>query len=91
MLLEEWVRPSSFSEGVFSQPEYHKVLRRLHAEYGPICRQKFGPTTIVHCFSPDDIRTVYQNEGKMPVVPPLQETTQLYRQQRNMSPGLGNT
>jgi hypothetical protein len=27
----------------------------------------------------------------MPVVPPLQETTQLYRQQRNMSPGLGNT
>ncbi|CAG0919709.1 unnamed protein product [Notodromas monacha] len=77
--------------GIFRQPEYHKVLRKLHQTYGPICRQKFGSETIVSVFDPNDIRTVYQSEGKTPTVPPLQETTQLYRLQRNMSPGLGNT
>lgn len=34
---------------------------------------------------------VYAHEGKWPVVPPLQETTQLYRRQKEMSLGLGNT
>ncbi len=29
--------------------------------------------------------------GKYPVVPPLQETTQMYRAQKSMSLGLGNT
>ncbi len=34
---------------------------------------------------------VYSHEGKWPVVPPLQETTQMYRAQKQMSLGLGNT
>ena len=36
-------------------------------------------------------QTVYSHESKWPVVPPLQETTQLYRAQKQMSLGLGNT
>ena len=30
-------------------------------------------------------------EGKWPVIPPLQETTAMYREQKDMSLGLGNT
>ena len=45
----------------------------------------------VHVFDPDDIKTVYASEGKWPIIPPLQETTAMYRQQKEMSLGLGNT
>ena len=41
--------------------------------------------------SPLTEQTVYSHESKWPVVPPLQETTQLYRAQKQMSLGLGNT
>ena len=34
---------------------------------------------------------VYAHESKWPQVPPLQETTQMYRAQKQMSLGLGNT
>jgi len=55
-----------------------------------LVRQKFGTSTVIHVFDPDDIRTVYVHEGTMPHVVPLQETVQLYRQTRDMSLGLGN-
>ena len=45
----------------------------------------------MHVFDPEDIKTVYSVEGKWPVIPPLQETTAMYRQQKEMSLGLGNT
>lgn len=53
-------------------------------------RQDLGTSTVIHIFDPEDIRTVYTNEGTMPHVVPLQETAQLYRQARDMSLGLGN-
>ncbi len=34
---------------------------------------------------------VYAHEGKWPVAPPLQATTEMYRRQKDMSLGLGNT
>jgi cytochrome P450 len=69
---------------------FHKVLEDLYKKYGPLVRQDFGTRTVIHVFDPDDIRTVYINEGIMPHVVPLQETAQLYRQARDMSLGLGN-
>ncbi|CAG7828568.1 unnamed protein product [Allacma fusca] len=77
--------------GIYSVFQYHKVLQTLHAKYGPVVREKIGNRTIVHVFDPDDVKTVHSIDGKMPEVPPLQETTQIYRQKRNLSLGLGNT
>ncbi|XP_063887167.1 probable cytochrome P450 CYP44 isoform X1 [Scylla paramamosain] len=69
---------------------YHHEVCRLHQKYGPVVREVFGSQTVVHIFDPDDIKAVYDNDGKMPYVPPLQETAQFYRKKNNMSPGLGN-
>lgn len=66
------------------------MLEDLYKQYGPLVRQDLGTRTLIHIFDPEDIRTVYMNEGTMPYVFPLQETAQLYRQTRDMSPGLGN-
>jgi len=77
--------------GNFKKTEYHLALMDMFKTYGPIVKENLGGKEIVHVFDPDDMKTVYNNEGKWPVIPPLQETTQLYRQQKEMSPGLGNT
>jgi hypothetical protein len=53
-------------------------------------RQDFGTRTVIHIFDPEDVKTVYINEGTMPHIVPLQETKQLHRQERGMSQGLGN-
>jgi hypothetical protein len=76
--------------GKYKIYSYHKVLEDLYKKYGPLVRQDLGTRTVIHIFDPDDIRTVYINEGTMPNVVPLQETAQLYRQARDMSLGLGN-
>ena len=52
-------------------------------------RQLFHQCQTSRNFRP--LQTVYSHESKWPVVPPLQETTQLYRAQKQMSLGLGNT
>ncbi|XP_069693132.1 probable cytochrome P450 CYP44 isoform X2 [Periplaneta americana] len=70
--------------------KYHMVLEDLYKQYGPLVRQDLGTNTIIHVFDPDDIKTVYINEGTTPYVVPLQETVQLYRKTRDMSLGLGN-
>ncbi|XP_054276471.1 probable cytochrome P450 CYP44 [Macrosteles quadrilineatus] len=77
--------------GIFNVLKYHEVLQHLYEKYGPISRENIGSSTLVHVFDPDDARIIYQNEGKMPHVVPLQETAQLYRQKAEMSLGLGNT
>ncbi len=51
----------------------------------------FAGETVVHLFDPDFIKVVYLNEGKIPHIPPLVATTQMYRKYRGLSPGLGNT
>jgi hypothetical protein len=76
--------------GKYKIYRYHKVLEDLYKKYGCLVRQDLGTRTVIHIFDPEDIRTVYINEGKMPHVVPLQETIQLYRQERDISLGLGN-
>jgi len=71
--------------------QYHQALQDMYVEYGPLVKENIGGKVIVHVFDPEDIKTVYSHEGKYPVVPPLQETTQMYRAQKEMSLGLGNT
>lgn len=70
---------------------YHLALLDMYRKYGPLVKESLGGKTILHVFDLDDIKTVYSHEGKYPIVPPLQETTQMYRQQKAMSLGLGNT
>ena len=92
--------------GVRDKTEYHLALTDMYREYGPVVREDIGGRTIgrsedteeditehflVHVFSPEDIKAVYSVEGKWPVIPPLQETTAMYREQKEMSLGLGNT
>ena len=66
------------------------ILER-YRRYGPIYRETIAGETVVHLLDPDYVQTVYQNEGKIPHLVPLMETTQMYRRLRHMSPGLGNT
>lgn len=76
--------------GLKRLPSYHQEVCRLHQQYGPVVREVLGTQTVVHIFDPADIRAVYESDGKMPHIPPLQETTQFYRQEKDMSLGLGN-
>ncbi|XP_045600891.1 probable cytochrome P450 CYP44 [Procambarus clarkii] len=76
--------------GLKKLPTYHRDVCDLYHKYGPIVREVFGSQVVVHVFDPADIRAVYENDGKTPFIPPLQETTQFYRQQKKMSLGLGN-
>ncbi|XP_023330089.1 probable cytochrome P450 CYP44 isoform X2 [Eurytemora carolleeae] len=77
--------------GDFKKTQYHEALKDMYCKYGPLVKENIGGKIIVHVFDPEDIKTVYSYEGKYPVVPPLQETTQMYRAQKQMSLGLGNT
>ena len=70
---------------------YHLALGDMYREYGPLVKEKIGAKEVVHVFDPEDIQRVYSVEGKWPVIPPLQETTAMYRAQKEMSLGLGNT
>ena len=54
-------------------------------------KETIGTDTVVHLFDPNYVKIVYSHEGKIPHIPPLLETTQLYRKFRGLSPGLGNT
>ena len=77
--------------GPFDRLKYQHALESLNKEYGPIAKQNLGGREIIHVFEPEDIKTYYSHEGKYPEIPPLQETTQLYRAEKQMSLGLGNT
>lgn len=85
-----WGTLYKYKLGFYDVLKYHKVLDHLYHKYGPLVREKIGMTPLVHVFDPDDAKTIYQNEDKMPDVVPLQETAQLYREKYDMSPGLGN-
>ena len=67
------------------------MLLQRHKRYGKIFKETIAGQTRVHLFDPDYIRLMYSYEGKIPHIAPLQETTQMYRKYRDMSPGLGNT
>uniref|UniRef100_F1LBN3 Cytochrome P450 n=1 Tax=Ascaris suum TaxID=6253 RepID=F1LBN3_ASCSU len=71
---------------------YASTLRELHKTHGAIVKEKigWGRGYVVHVFDPEDARKIFNAEGKQPIITPLQEATQLYRQTRNINPGLGN-
>ncbi|XP_048741993.1 probable cytochrome P450 CYP44 [Ostrea edulis] len=75
----------------FSVDRYQDALISRYKEYGPIVKENIAGITSVRIFDPDDVRTVFLNEDKQPHVAPLLDTTKQYREQRNLSPGLGNT
>ena len=70
---------------------YHHVLIERYRQYGKIFKETIAGNTRVHLFDPEYIRLMYAQEGRTPHIPPLLETTQMYRKYRDMSPGLGNT
>lgn len=75
----------------FNVDKFQDALMSRYKEYGPIMKETIAGVTAVRLFDPDFVRTVYQHEGKIPYVAPLLDTTKQYREQRDMSPGLGNT
>ncbi|XP_076039670.1 putative cytochrome P450 CYP44 [Oratosquilla oratoria] len=76
--------------GLKNTTDYHKDVEKLRKKYGPIVKEVLGPQTIIHLFDPDDIKAVYNQDGKMPYIHFLQDTTEMYRKNNEMSPGLGN-
>ncbi|KAL3853185.1 hypothetical protein ACJMK2_016750 [Sinanodonta woodiana] len=83
-----------YRQGPFKKFDIDRLQDALLArykEYGRIMKEAIGSTTVVHLFDPEYVKVIFQSEGKMPYIVPLMETTQRYRQQRGLSPGLGNT
>ncbi len=80
-----------YRTGPFRANTYHHALLQKHLRYGDIFKETICGHTIVHLFDPEYIKVMYSVEGKTPHIPPLLETTQLYRKTREMSLGLGNT
>lgn len=76
--------------GKLSHIEYHKTLDVLFKDYGPLVKEQLGTVTVVHVFSPDDLKILLADDGKSPWIQPFQETAQHYRKNYNLSPGLGN-
>ena len=65
--------------GERSKTEYHLALLDMYRQFGPIVRENIGGTTIVHVFHLEDIKSVYNIEGKWPIIPPLQVLILDYR------------
>ena len=85
------VRTPPVAAGPFSPSRLPEALLSRHRQFGKIFKETIVGRTVVHLFDPDYVRVVYQAEGKIPHIPPLLETTQMYREYRKMSPGLGHT
>lgn len=75
----------------FTVDRYQDALISRYKEYGPIVKETIAGVTFVRIYDPDDVRTVFLNEDKQPHVAPLLDTTKQYREQRDLSPGIGNT
>ncbi|XP_048746407.2 probable cytochrome P450 CYP44 [Ostrea edulis] len=75
----------------FTVEKYQDAVISRYKKYGSIVKETMLGVTSVRIFDPDDVRTIFQNEDKQPFVDPLLETNKLYRDQRNLSQGIGNT
>ena len=58
--------------GARDKTQYHLALMDMFRQHGPLVRENIGGKTVVHVFDPEDIKNVYNVEGKRPIVPPLQ-------------------
>ena len=77
--------------GQWPVDDYHLTLNKLRDKYGNIVREERCGETVIHVFDPEDAKAIFAADGRNPYIKPLMETTQVYRNQKKMSPGLGNT
>ena len=52
--------------GEFRFERLHKAKIKNYERYGKIYKERMGPATIVQLYDPQDIATVFRNEGKYP-------------------------
>ncbi|KAH8022810.1 hypothetical protein HPB51_005175 [Rhipicephalus microplus] len=53
--------------GKYHPDRRHLAAADMHRKYGPVVAERLpGRYSLVHLFSADDFRTLYQEEGKMP-------------------------
>ena len=56
-----------FFAGSYSLKRLHRTYEKMYKEYGPIVREHvFRDRVIVHVYDPQDMHTVYRNEGRLP-------------------------
>ncbi|XP_071442558.1 probable cytochrome P450 CYP44 [Hetaerina americana] len=79
-----------YRNGTYEITKYHEALKDMNRKYGPIFRQNWAGQEVLHIFDLEDVKTVLHSAGKMPVVPPIQEGSRIYRLKKNHSVGLGN-
>ncbi|XP_050395862.1 probable cytochrome P450 CYP44 [Patella vulgata] len=77
--------------GSLNKYKYQNVLKQYFDTYGPIFKQTLAGRTTVHICHPSMFQIVYKDEGKVPTILPLLETSKKFRTEEKMSPGLGNT
>ncbi|XP_014260065.1 probable cytochrome P450 CYP44 [Cimex lectularius] len=82
-----WLYKLGYEDPIF----FHQTIDNLYKRYGPLVKQNLGNKTIIHAFSPEDAKTIYKSEGKMPYIMPLQDTILLFRKNENLTLGLGNS
>lgn len=75
----------------YNTDKFHLALMDKYKKYGKIMKETIAGSTVVHLFDPDYIKAVFQAEGKFPHVAPLMQTTHMYRYQKGLALGLGNT
>lgn len=70
-----------------SAPRLHEYVHGRHADLGPVYRETMGPVNAVFVCDPEEIRTVFNREGKYPkhVLP---DAWVLYNQMYKCSRGL---
>lgn len=79
--------------GPYRIEKYHEALKDLYKNYGPVMRQQLqggAHGEVLHVFELEDVKAVLASAGAVPVVPPIQEGSRLYRLMKGHSVGLGN-
>ena len=76
--------------GEYSFRRTHESGMNRYMKHGPIVREEISPgLNIVSLYSPEDIETVYRQEGPHPIRPEV-FGFKAYREARGMSQGLVN-
>lgn len=55
----------------------------LHKQYGDVVRLQMGSQNMILLFNPDDIRTMFQHEGKYPLRPTFEALIAVRKQKFN--------
>ncbi|XP_064613084.1 probable cytochrome P450 CYP44 [Liolophura sinensis] len=80
-----------YKAGRLKVANLHNVFLDYYKRYGKIVKDTVAGQTVIHIFDPDYVKDYFQQEDKLPDVPPLLDVTKQYRNDRKQSPGLGNS